>query len=113
VDLCIVLSGFINIVQTVSSPPGITLAQLAKLPGRSIYLLAKQRVPIAVDDESQIDTDSEKRRTRHPNLNRMGGGFRLVRGVAVLFNARGHLLEGAVVLLCKSIPGGVVGGRHL
>jgi hypothetical protein len=112
VDLCIVLSGFINIVQTVSSPPGITLAQLAKLPGRSIYLLAKQRVLIAVDDESQIDTDSEKRRTRHPNLNRMGGGFRLVRGVAVPFNGRGRLLEGAV-LLCKPIPGGVVGGRHL
>jgi hypothetical protein len=112
VDLCIVPSGFINIVQTVSSPPGTTLAQLAKLPGRSIYLLAKQRVLIAVDDESQIDTDSEKRRTRHPNLNRMGGGFRLVRGVAVPFNGRGRLLEGAV-LLCKPIPGGVVGGRHL
>jgi len=38
-------------VQTVSSPPETTLAQLAKLPGRSIYLLAKQRVLIAVDDE--------------------------------------------------------------
>lgn len=111
-DLCIVLLGFINIVQTVSSPPGTMLAQLAKLPGRNIYLLAKQRVLIAVDDEYQIDTDSEKRRTNHPNLKGMGGGFRLVREVAVLFNGRGRLLEGAV-LLCKPIPGGVVGGRHL